>query len=285
MAWRQWLKAPLRPILRPVLVRVDARAVAATEPRLAAIERGFADLTERVQELTSTLAKLVGPVATAAEGTYREPFDELAHRIEFVRKEMLFELRYGHPGEGARPEVEPRILNPEKLGRMQGAIRLNLGAGHVSKPEYLNVDVRELDGIDVVADVGHLPFEKGSVAEIFSAHVLEHFPLEELRTVLLPYWVSLLAPGGQFVAVVPDLETMTREYAAGRLDFEELREVTYGTQEYEGDFHFNGFSQESLRSLLEGCGLVEVEYRAWARRNGMCYEMEVAAVRPDDRPA
>jgi hypothetical protein len=284
MAWRQWLKGPLRPVVRPLIERVGARTAEAVEPRLTALERGLSGLRDDVGELTSALSKLVGGVATSADGTYREPFDELARRIEFVRKEVLFELRYGHRDGSTTSELEPRILNSAKLEAMQGSIRLNLGAGHVSRPEYLNVDARELDGIDVMADVGHLPFEKSSVAEIYSAHVLEHFPIEELRNVLLPYWVSLLVPGGQFVAVVPDLETMTREFAAGRLDFEELREVTYGTQEYEGDFHFNGFSQESLRSLLEGCGLSDVQYPAWARRNGMCYEMEVVAVRPDGAP-
>jgi hypothetical protein len=203
----------------------------------------------------------------------------ISHRLEFVRKEILFELRYAHDvrsGAGG----EGSIVRPEKLAAMGADVRINIGAGHLSRPEYMNVDARPLDGIDVVADVRSLPFEKESIAELFSAHVLEHFPVEELRRVLLPYWVSLLRPGGEFVAVVPDFETMVAEYVAGRLAFEELREVTYGSQEYEGDFHFNGFSQASLQSLLEEAGLSNIVVRVSGRRNGMCYEMEVAGVRP-----
>jgi len=203
----------------------------------------------------------------------------LAHRLEFVRKEVLLELRYERAGANQPAALEPSLLHPERLEAMAGDIRLNLGAGHLPHPDYLNVDTRPLDGIDLVADVRALPFDEDSLAEVYSAHVLEHFPVEELRRVLLPYWVSLLRPGGSFVAVVPDLDTMIIEYSAGRLPFEELREVLYGSQEYEGDFHHNGFTQSSIRALFEQAGLTGVEVRAFGRRNGMCYEMEVAGVR------
>ena len=243
MTGKQLARAVLRPVARPVLRRLDARL----DDRLAA-------QTARVEQLN--------------------------RRLEFIRKEILFELRHssraGEPG-GA---IESSLLNPAKLEQMAGLVRLNLGAGHVSRPEYLNVDTRALDGIDLVADVRSLPFEGDSVAEIYSSHVLEHFPVEELGKVLLPYWVSLLRPGGEFVAVVPDMETMITEYVAGRMEFEELREVIYGSQEYDGNFHFNGFSQASIRTLFEDAGLTEVEVRASGRRNGLCYEMEIAGVRP-----
>jgi hypothetical protein len=209
----------------------------------------------------------------------------LSHRLEFVRKEILLELRYALGSAHRDGVVEGSIVNPTKLEEMGDRIRLNIGAGHLGRPEYLNVDARPLEGIDVVADVRSLPFGERSVAELFSAHVLEHFPVEELRRVLLPYWVSLLRPGGAFVAVVPDLETMIAEYTAGRLAFEELREVTYGSQEYDGDFHFNGFSQASIRTLFEEAGLSDVGVRVAGRRNGMCYEMEVAGVRAPDPSA
>jgi hypothetical protein len=268
MRWKQLLGAPVRPFVRALVDRVDARL----SPRLAELAGSVGSLGAGLDSLSRSTAGGLAHLAARSEN--------LGNRLEFIRKELLFELRYGRrPGEGGAEVVEPRVLNPAKLTSMGGAVRINLGAGHVAKPEYLNVDARELEGIDVVADVRNLPFEKGSLAEIYSAHLLEHFPLEELRSVLLPYWVSLLAEGGQFVAVVPDMETMIAEYAAGRLTFEELREVTYGTQEYEGDFHFNGFSKASLCELLEAAGLSDTRVQASARRNGLCYEMEVVGVR------
>ena len=50
--------------------------------------------------------------------------------------------------------------------------------------------------------------EPGTLRELRSSHLLEHFPQEELRRRLLPYWFSLLAPGGRFTAIVPDGEAM-----------------------------------------------------------------------------
>ncbi len=281
MTWKQAVKAPLRPLLRPVLRVLESR----TRRELEAINASLSVARAELEGLQRALPIVLAQVGAGAdERAFRGSVDELARRVEFVRKEVLFELRYGRRSgaDESHDDVEARVVNTEKLDRMRDAIRLNLGAGHVGRSDYLNVDARVLEGIDVVADVGHLPFEKGTIAEIYSAHVLEHFPLEQLRTVLLPYWVSLLRPGGAFVAVVPDMETMVNEYVAGRFDFEALREVTYGSQEYEGDFHFNGFSQASIQALLEEAGLTGVAMRAFARRNGMCYEMEVVGYRPTE---
>src|ERR1019366_6429736 len=125
----------------------------------------------QVDGLNRAIPALLGGISAqgAAERHFARTIDELTRRIEFVRKELLFELRYPDARrEAPTAEVEPRVLDAAKLERMRGEIRLNLGAGHVSRPEYLNVDTRELDGIDVLADVRDLPFEKESVAEIYS---------------------------------------------------------------------------------------------------------------------
>lgn len=213
-----------------------------------------------------------------------ERIADVERRGEFIRKEALFELRYGGQTRGLAAEfrraVAPRVVAPEKLAAAGDDIRLNLGCGHLPLEGYVNVDGRDLDGVDVVADVGDLPFEPGTVASVHSAHLLEHFPVEELRRTLLPYWYTMLRPGGTFSAVVPDAETMINEYAAGRYSFDDLRLVTFGDQEYEGDFHFNMFSQESIREILEEAGFVGVTVLESGRRNGACYEMEVEARRP-----
>lgn len=201
----------------------------------------------------------------------------LLRRVEMVRAEVMNELRYG-PEPGAA--VEPRILNEGALVHAEKELRLNLGAGHLPLDGYVNVDIRELPGIDVVAPVDKLPFDAESVSEIFSAHTLEHFPIERLRRTLLPYWFNLLKPGGTFRAVVPDLEAMSTAYATGHMTFETVRSVTYGGQEYEGDFHFTGFTPASLAELLTEAGLVDARVIAAARPNGDCLECEVSAIRP-----
>lgn len=268
MGAKQGLKKLIRPLVRPVLGRFEHRVRVALNPELQ-------ELAELRRQLDLALPAVLSRISSqaATDRGFSRSIQELWERIEFVRRELLFELRYKDSEE--RQRGAGRVVNQEKLEAMGTKVRLNLGAGHIALPGYLNVDGRDLEHIDVVASVDDLPFDAESVEEIFSAHLLEHFPVEELRKVLLPYWVSLLRPGGTFVAVVPDMEAMIAECAAGRMSFDDFREVTYGAQEYEGDFHFNGFTPDSLTQLFEDAGLSDVRVRAAGRRNGLCYEMEI----------
>ena len=116
----------------------------------------------------------------------RASVDKALDRVEFIRKEVMFEMRYGQTTLGLddnHAKVCPQILNPEKVSAVQkGEVRLNLGCGHHPIPTYINIDMRELPGVDIVADVGQLPFGNASLKEVFSAHLLEHFPQEELSS-------------------------------------------------------------------------------------------------------
>jgi predicted SAM-dependent methyltransferase len=206
--------------------------------------------------------------------------EALEGRLASGRREVLFEMRHGSEPGAAADRPAARVVNTAKLEAAGDDVRLNLGCGDIPLDQFINVDARELDGVDVVADVLSLPFEKGSVSAIHSAHLLEHFPHEELRRSVLPYWLSLLRPGGAFTAIVPDPETMLAEYVAGRMPFEDLRRVTYGDQEYGGNFHFNMFSQQSLCQILRDAGFSDVTLIDCGRQNGICYEMEVRATKP-----
>ena len=202
---------------------------------------------ERVNTEIGNLWKSVEHATTGIE--------ELQQRIEVVRQEMMDEFKYGV--RSATSDTAARILAPDKVEKARAlGIRLNLGCGHVPLDGYINVDRRELPGVDIVSDVGNLPFEELSLAEIFSAHVLEHLPQQRLRR-LLPYWRSLLGPKGIFRAVVPDGEAMLAGIAAGSYSFEHFREVLFGGREYEGDFHFNLFTPDSLSNLLVEAGFKE----------------------------
>ena len=204
---------------------------------------------------------------------------QVDERLEFVRREILFEIQHGGgTGRAAASATEWAVLDAGKLAAAgpDGA-RLNLGCGHVALEGYINVDARALPGVDVVADVGDLRLPAGSVAEIFSSHVLEHFPQEELTRKLLPHWHGLLRKGGVFRAVVPDGEAMIKAMAGGGMSYEDFREVLFGAQDYTGDFHFNLFTPQSLTDLLLAAGFGEVTIPARARPNGKCLEFEIAA--------
>src|SRR5258708_32036793 len=101
---------------------------------------------------------------------------DLTQRLETVRSELLYEFRYGRRDEAKPESTERTILFPEKL---KSSVRLNLGCGHVPLPGFVNVDMRELPGVDIIAPIGDVPIKRGSVTEIFSSHLLEHFPQQE----------------------------------------------------------------------------------------------------------
>ena len=299
-------KRLVSPVTKRVYGRIDFRAdqlhaefntlPAIIDSRTAELERAIDALNRHLPTVVNTIASQNAAarqtqrrinnleanmgLSVTALGEHSDAIHRLADRLEFVRREILLEQRYTPPTVQQETVATPtRIVDLHRYEMMRGKFRLNVGAGHVILPDYLNVDLRELPGIDITADVRRLPFKEGEVTEIYSAHLLEHFPTEELSRSILPYWVSLLEDGGRLVAVVPDVETMVSEHAAGRVSFEDFIEVMYGGQEYEGDFHFCGFSKESLSALLIAAGLEDVKVIEEGRRNGLCYEMEIEAVR------
>lgn len=206
-------------------------------------------------------------------------FMEQADRIEFIRNELFYEMAKNM--NGSTSKVQTQIINQEKFDCLVKAkqLVLNVGCGHHPIESMINVDMRKLPGVDLVADAENIELPEKSVQGIYSSHVLEHFSHEKLRRKILPNWVRLLKSEGEFRAVVPDAEAMLEAYAKGFMIFEDLRMVTFGAQEYEGDFHFNMFSRESLKDLLEEAGLRNVGYQEVGRRNGLCFEMEIVALK------
>jgi predicted SAM-dependent methyltransferase len=229
---------------------------------LAQLHQTQQDNQNHLQQLSQSVAYLLG-------------------RVEFVRRELMFEMRYGASAPGQASEqlkAQVEILAKDKVAQArQDGARVNLGCGHVPLDGYLNVDRRALPGVDIVAEVDELPFAKGELAEICSAHLLEHFPLEQLRRELLPYWVSLLRAGGSFRAIVPDGANMARAFVSEEYSFDNLRQITFGGQDYDGDFHYNMFSVDSLSQLLRDAGFSKVEVVAENRENGGCKEFELVA--------
>lgn len=265
--------------------RESARADARRDAELAALRNDVAALRAALEHgdlaQVAALDERVGALAQRVQ-TAIETARQAVERVEFVRTETMLELKYGSRSATEQSPSEGRIVDASKVDAARGDLRLNIGAGHLPRDGYVNVDGRELPGIDVVADVMDLPFGAGEVAEIRSEHLLEHFPEERLKRELLPYWRSLLGAGGRLTAVVPDTSTMLEAHARGDMHFEELRQVLFGGQEYEGDFHFTAFTQESLAELLKDAGFGSVRTIEAGRRNGLCFEMEVLATVDSD---
>jgi ubiquinone/menaquinone biosynthesis C-methylase UbiE len=94
-----------------------------------------------------------------------------------------------------KANVEEKISNSKKL-------IIEIGCGSTPKiKDAITVDIVDLDGIDVVADVSKgLPFNDNSIDEIHSYHFLEH--VEDLHF-LFQEMHRVLKEGGLIIGTVP----------------------------------------------------------------------------------
>lgn len=135
--------------------------------------------------------------------------------------------------------------------------RVNLGCGFKKLPGYLNVDLNAFHEPDLVADASRLEALPDEYFEhVLAEDVLEHIPRLRTRNVLKE-WNRILALGGVLELQVPDVIGLARLLEAKRKsprEQEHLLKCLFGTQAYEGDFHYTGFTDTLLRALLAETG-------------------------------
>ncbi len=269
-----------------------ARATAALKKDLISkFEQELADRSASiVSDYNFQLRELEGRLdkrGDAAVAVHDQQLRNVEARIEFVRQETMYELQASivrlvgkMPGDGQAPTAA-RILNADKVDAMRKTgLRLNVGCGHIQPEGYVQVDARELPGVDVIAEATNIPFAEGEVEEIASAHLVEHFTAQVLDRVLLPHWRGRLKSGGQLTAGVPDGAAMLAAVNDGTMAFEDFREVLFGAQDYDGDFHYNLITPESFRATLQRAGFVDINAIYTGKRNGKCFEFKMVARKP-----
>lgn len=90
-------------------------------------------------------------------------------------------------------------------------LKLHVGCASKRLDGYINIDSRQTEATDHVCDAGAIRIAApGSVAEIYSRHMLEHLdPNDALAT--LTHWHALLAPAGMLHVIVPDITFHARQ--------------------------------------------------------------------------
>lgn len=139
-------------------------------------------------------------------------------------------------------------------------MKLDIAAGdrpYEDGTGWTHHDFRELPDIELVCDVRDLRdhVEEGSCTVILARHILEHFSFRDTTTILAE-WRSLLAEGGMIQIEVPNLGWQVRALAQETNVNKQLEivELMFGGQDYPGNFHFTGFTQESLVFHLVAAG-------------------------------
>jgi predicted SAM-dependent methyltransferase len=140
-------------------------------------------------------------------------------------------------------------------------VKLHLGCGKVFLPGYINVDILQRPGVDVVADLRNLPFDQNSVQMIYSCAAIEHFGRKEWLP-LIEYWHSLLVPNGLLRISTMDFEACCAQYQkSGNLG--ELLGLLIGGQKDEYDWHGMIFDYAILAEGLAKAGFKNIRRYDW----------------------
>ena len=92
--------------------------------------------------------------------------------------------------------------------------RLNLGSNKKIRKGWINLDAQNLEGVDIVHDVTEspLPFDDGSIDEIYSSEFLEHIDFRMTRAVLAECY-RVMRKGATMTISCPDIGKMCEYYA------------------------------------------------------------------------
>lgn len=146
---------------------------------------------------------------------------------------------------------------------------LEIGCGENPNPNStIRMDIRNLPTVDIVGDgkyLSSIPSE--SLDGIFARHVLEHFSIHEIDSVLTE-WARVIKSGGFIEIHCPDMEKIFKNYLNRSIDYytgrtfdaQLLSYYLYGGQEHEFNYHKSGFTYESICKLLADKGFVEFRH-------------------------
>ena len=121
----------------------------------------------------------------------------------------------------------------------------------------IRVDIREDVNPDYRLDVRHLtPLENEDFDVVFSSHVLEHISRNEVESTL-DEWIRILKPDGELRLVLPNIKWAAERIMNNEVDHHVMN-VLYGAQSYPTDFHYNGFTPETIVAMLKSRGFIEI---------------------------
>jgi hypothetical protein len=145
------------------------------------------------------------------------------------------------------------------FGSRRGPVRLHVGSGDKRLEGWVNVDLKRLPGVDVVADVTKgLRFS--DVEAIFAEHFLEHLPVESALAFLLEAH-RVLQPGGWLRLSTPNLDWVwLTHYRLEEAAAEKSLMAVKLNRAFHGWGHQFLWNREVLGWALEGAGFSGVRW-------------------------
>jgi predicted SAM-dependent methyltransferase len=160
---------------------------------------------------------------------------------------------------------------------------INLGAGTILPPEFINVDFFFERKIDFTCDLRYpLRIQNESVNGIFCEHTMEHVNYSD-NVQLFKECYRILKPGGAIRIVLPDVQIFTKKYLENDQEwfstYEDLNLISSGdpkrinrrfatpmqaisfiTQEY---FHVSCWDEQTLTHFLKEAGFTNINRCDW----------------------
>jgi predicted SAM-dependent methyltransferase len=137
--------------------------------------------------------------------------------------------------------------------------RLHVGSGRARLEGWVNIDIQQIPGVDVVADVTQgLQFENAEA--VFAEHFLEHLAIDDAIKFLLESH-RVLGPGGWLRLSTPNLDWVwvTHYRLAGSED-EKRHGALALNRAFHGWRHQFLWNREMLGEALAACGFEPVRW-------------------------
>ena len=153
-------------------------------------------------------------------------------------------------------------------------VKLNLGCGVKMLPNFINVDVYDIEdlkkkqgvfweaevkGLYLNADIRELPFPDEYADYILASEVLEHIPLKDINKTLRE-WYRVLKTGGRMVIKCPNFNALAEQWLTTEFNPEsygDMAQGIYGNQLTEKEYHLSPITPQMLNYYIAGMGVKE----------------------------
>lgn len=145
---------------------------------------------------------------------------------------------------------------------LRRGVRLHVGSGRERLDGWVNLDVQDLPGVDVVADVTEgLDFTQ--VEAVYAEHFLEHLRIDRAVDFLTECH-RVMADGARLRLSTPNLDWVwTTHYHPDSAPADKVLQAVALNRAFHGWRHQFLWNREMLERVLTACGFDDVTFCRW----------------------
>lgn len=138
-------------------------------------------------------------------------------------------------------------------------INLYKGVNNDEIEDWIHIDGDPNVHIEIVCDWKKIPLPSGVVDEMHSSETVEHVPYWD-RDIVFPEWNRILKMGARFFGSTPNFEYSAKQYTNGKMTYHEAMQNLYGDRAGYHHIHYQTYTFETLKELLEKYGFGEIDF-------------------------